>query len=488
MSPSIEHSRALLLGADATGLSSEGLERRLEESLVVVRVEPGISGALLTAHVLLTTLRRQPGRLALDHSGLSADQADALEGAVLEIDSKRGLTISDTPEPTAAINILIGVTALDGWLRVIPDGYGAHLLADSDRALRQHRPANALGSIFAAAVAGAEAFKYTAGVLDSRCTRHRELIFCPVTVSSRLDAAPDLPRDMELNTTLIGNGAIGTAEALILAELGLGGHIIVCDPEKYGPENRGTYSLGGEREANTRPPKVDVTSAALTRTGYKVRKVKGPSTDYIALIDDGELVLPDVILTALDSAEARRGTQDLWADYIIDAQTGDTAVGLCVATPDGPCLHCFFPASTRGPSSIERLAALTGLPVDRLARGDDPLTESDLEPLSDEQRALLRAHLGQPVCGLASAVGLTDVDDHGYMPSVPFVSQMAACLAVGRLLALLMGLDAASNWFQFDALHGPTSEPELWKPSPSCQCQTHSHVVERIRAARLGRA
>lgn len=484
MSLNIEHSRALKLGSSATGVSVEMLKQRLEHALITIRVAPGLPGALLAARVLLTTLSRLPGELALDRTGLTQSQVDELRSAAHNIDSTRPLRIVDGAPPDSAINILLGTTPTAGWLRVVPEGYGAHLLADDAAELRQTRPGNALGSVFAAAVAAAEAFKFTANVLESRCIHHREFSYCPVTLSADTAAAPAIALGTTVDTAIIGNGAIGTAEALILSEFAFGGHIIVCDPETFSPENRGTYSLGGEHEARARLPKVDITAAALEASGYSVTKVEGKSTDLIARVDAGDIRLPTAVLTALDSAEARRETQDLWADHIIDSQTGDTAAGLCVSVPTGPCLHCFFPPASRGASTLDGLAELTGLSVSRLRRGDDPLTEADLAELSVEQRELLQTHLGQPVCGLADAIGLTDADADGYMPSVPFVSQIAACLGVGRLLALVLGVEAPGNWLQFDALVGPHAPAEHWNARPACQCRTRSVAIAKVRALR----
>jgi hypothetical protein len=481
---SIEHSRALLLGASATGADEETLKARLESALVVVRADPAVHGALLTARVLLTTLRRLPGRVVLDRSGLDEAAVGELVSAVRDIDSTRPLLVVDVPPANASVRIHLGPVADAGWVRVVPDGYGAQLANDPTVVLRIARKANALGSVFAAALAAAEAFKHTAGVLPDRRTDHRHLTFCPVTLTTDTALAPELPDSFDIDLALVGNGAIGTAEALILGEFRFGGRIIVCDPERYGPENRGTYSLGGEREGKEEPPKVDLVGDWLSGAGYDVNKVEGPSTEMTERIEDGKLAAPRVVLTGLDSVEARRETQGLWPDHLIDAQTGDTSLGFAHAVPDGPCLRCFFPERHDGPSPLLLVSQKTGLPIERLKRGTEALTEDELADLTDEQRALLHTQLGKPVCGLANALGLTSTDAAGYMPSVPFVSQMAACLGIGRLLALLMGLDTTENFLQFDALHGPHTETEARVRDPNCICQTHPSVVRKLRELR----
>lgn len=481
---SIEHSRALLLGAAATGADEETLKARLENALVVVRVDPELHGAVLTARVLLTTLRRLPGRVALDRQRLDDATVEELAAATRDIDSTRPLLFVDASPADASIRIHIGTDAGSGWVRVVPDGYGAQFANDAAIVLRATRPANALGSVFAAALAAAEAFKHTADVLPEKRTNHPHLSFCPVTLSTDLALAPELPHAIDIDVALVGNGAIGTAEALILKAFRFGGRIIVCDPERYGPENRGTYSLGGEREGNEEPRKVDLVGNALKAAGYDVEKVEGTSTDLTERIEAGELAAPRIVLSGLDSVEARRETQGLWANHLLDAQTGDTAVGFAHATPEGPCLRCFFPEKHDGPSPLLLLSQETGLPIERLKRGTEALTEEDLVDLTEDQRATLRAELGKPVCGLANALGLTSADSDGYMPSVPFVSQMAACLAIGRLLAVLMGLNKSANFLQFNALHGPHTESEVRKPEPNCFCQTRQAVIRELRELR----
>ena len=48
-------------------------------------------------------------------------------------------------------------------------------------------------------------------------------------------------------------------------------------------------------------------------------------------------------------------------------------------------------------------------------------------------------------CGLAEAFGLSTADSSGYRPSIPFASQQAACLSVGRLIAYVLGMPISSS-------------------------------------------
>jgi hypothetical protein len=481
----LEHSRALRLAAGVSAGDERSLLARQEAALVTVRFDPRLPMAALTARVLLTTLRRLPGRLALDASGLPTKLVTELVVAVAAVDSRRPLDVVDGRAPGTTVGLDISTRATDGFIRVVPEGFGGHVVSDDAVELVLRRDANALGAVFAAACGAAEAFKRIVVDKPGRATSHPHLRFCPVTLSDDPGGAPSLTVLTPLDLALVGNGAIGTAVALILCELALGGRIVACDPERFEPENRGTYSLGGEREAQERPRKVDLVGDALAAVGYEVVRVAERSTALIERVDGGELAPPRTVLTGLDSVEARRETQMLWPDDLVDAATGDTALGLHHALPTGPCLRCFFPQTARGPDPLQVLARETGLPVSRLKRGTEALSAGDLAALSPPQRQRLAEFIGRPVCGLADALGLTDAPADGYLPSVPFVSQMGACLAVGRLLALALGVPAGINFIQFDALHGPTGVAgETRVAARECFCQRRGSIVRRVRATR----
>ena len=47
-------------------------------------------------------------------------------------------------------------------VRIVPEGYGAHIAGLSTAVIRPDRPGNAIGAIYTAALGAAEAFKRTA--------------------------------------------------------------------------------------------------------------------------------------------------------------------------------------------------------------------------------------------------------------------------------------------------------------------------------------
>ena len=440
--------------------------------------------AELTVRVLLTTLRRGLGTLVLVQRDMSNEAVDALEESVVAIDPTRPLRIERRRPDHATVRVHIGTESGGGAIRLVPDGYGAHVVGWRGAIVRPHRAGNPVGAIYTAALGAAEIFKYTANFVRGRRVLHGHLQFCPVTLSTDLACAPGLDGVISLDLAIVGLGAIGTGIALILSELNADGRILAVDRQRFARENVGTYSLGGPSEAAATPWKADLVAGVLT--AFDVTPFRGPVEEFVRSVDAGDVRWPRFVLTALDTAEARREAQRLWPDRLIDAATGDTMLGLCdhVHGVD-PCLMCVFPVRRDEPSGTELLAEWLGLPPELLASGDTVLEQYHLAGLSKEQRERLESHLGKPVCGLAQAVGLTELEAQGYMPSVPFVSLQAACLSVGRLIAQQVGLTPHANFVQYDGLIGPQAATiEKMRQRPDCYCSGRAKTIEVVRAPR----
>jgi hypothetical protein len=353
--------------------------------------------------------------------------------------------------------------------------------------VRPQRTASALGAIYTAALGAAEAFKHTAHILPARRVLHRHLRFCPVALSADLTVAPLLTEALVLDLTLVGIGAIGTAVVLILGEFDAQGRVVAVDYERFAPENRGTYSLGGAAEADSKSPKVDLAVSALPR--FDVIPFPKNVETLPEAIDAGKVPWSPLVVAGLDTPEARRATQKIWPDRLIDAATGDTMLGIHDHVHGGgPCMRCFFPEERGGLSAVERLARLTGIPAERLREGDELLTDLDLAGLDTELRQRLADHVGKPICGLAEAFGLSVLEAGEYQPAVPFVALQAAALAVGRVVAVAASLDSLPNLVQYDGLFGPQAATlEEMMAMPGCYCHTRARTIATVRASRRGR-
>lgn len=477
---SVEHSRVLRLGASATGQPESELARRMAQSAVVVSLDPDVPGAIDVAAILVETLRRGPGHVHLDPLGVEPSAVAAIVAAADAV--APSTPVSTEPAPADAVAVHVGMHAPRETIAVLADRHGARLAVDG-RQLPQSCTPSALGVMTAASFAGCEVFKRIVRPQKSRVVYRGFLAFCPVTLSDDPAKAPQLPPGWSPALGLVGNGAIGTAHARVLGRLdATDPSAITIDPQVYGPENNGTYSLGNWQDVLDDTPKVVLVERALG--GWRVRRVQRTADDAIAILETEALRWPRVALTGLDSIEARRSVQGLWPVELIDSATGDTAVGLHHVAGDGPCLRCFFPDHAPQRSAAEALAAEFGLPIELVMRGDHVLVEEDLVGLSIDQRERLRPQVGKPVCGLAEAARLTGADDH-YRPSVPFVSQQAACLGIGRLIASASGLLGLPNFVQYDALIGPQSMTcQTRAPRPDCYCQQRRATIRAVRIAR----
>ena len=355
----------------------------------------------------------------------------------------------------------------------------------SRSALTAGNPASGLGAVTCAALLSGEVFKAIIPMLPGRARDVDAFAWCPVTLTAEPESAPMLDAPPHLDDiAIVGLGAVGTAIARTLGLLGASGRATVVDPERFAIENVGTYSLGDDLDARDGRWKTELAARALPNV--QVTRFDLPVAEFIDRIDAGTAPWPTVALTGLDSVNARRDAQLLWPERLLDAATGDTMCGLHDVGPDDrACLRCLFATPSDGPSAAQRLADATGLDPELLRYGDQPLREEHLATLDAEQRNRLAGQIGKPICGLAQAIGLTDLPSADYRPSVPFVSQQAACLAVGRLLADRLGLASGATFVQYDALIGPDYGTfERRDPSPTCYCQRRAPLVARLRASR----
>lgn len=480
-----EHSRALRLGAGVSACSEETLLARLERSRLLVSFDPAAPGCEAAAALIAETARRLPS--AVDVASGDTGAAERVAARAARVDPGRGVGAGRRGNYDFHVHVGAGGGGADLYARPVRHGCElarAPLLGAGAGA----GAASALGAMACAALAGAEIFKALAAVLPERGRPLDELRWCPVTLSDDPLSAPLLGATLELDVALVGLGAIGSASARIISGLPVRGRALLVDPERFGAENLGTYSLGTRADAEGTEPswKVELAARALAER-LRVHSLHVPVERLIELVDAGRERWPALVLSGLDSAQARRETQRLWPDRLIDGATGDTMCGLHDIDENrgSACLMCLFPARTEGPSAAERLAAATGLAPELLRYGDQPLRSKDVEALPAERRALLEPLVGKPVCGLARAVGLSAVESDGYMPSVPFVSQQAACLVVGRMLATKLGVSAAPGFVQYDALAGPQAVTLLDRaPRPDCYCRERGPLIERVREAR----
>lgn len=483
-----DYSRSLRLAGAATGEQPDDLRARIEATRVHVSVDTTVPGHSTALRVLLADLRRLPVQLSLDPGHRSNRLTDStvaqLEHVAAGIDPDRPLTVGE-PAPNA-LHVRIGLDHAAAHITGAPDGHGTRLRTRGHPFPHLRHAGTGLGAVLTAASLTGEVFK-TITALRPDKYRHVDILdFCPVTLGAPSTAAPE-PLYVE-RLALAGAGAIGTAIALILDALNATGELIVVDRQLFEDPNVISYSLGTIDDAAARLPKVHIVKAALH--SIDVHPIQGTIDDLIAQIDAGSVTMPWTILGTVDNIEARHDIQRIYPDLILDGGTGGhagTTIGLHEAVPTGPCMRCYFPTATTIPTAEQQLHNATGLPMQRIARGDQPLSENDLHNLPPDHRQLLRPHLGKPICGLSRLLGLTTTPgDDSYQPSAAFVAQQAAGLVVGALIARRApGPAIPTRHVEYDTLFGPRPDmTDVRRARSECYCQTNTDTIRTVRAKR----
>ncbi|WP_158820828.1 MULTISPECIES: ThiF family adenylyltransferase [unclassified Streptomyces] len=489
-----DYSRGVRLGGLAAGVKESTLRERMEATLVHLTANGRLPAASETLEVLVADLRRWPVRLSLD-PGRGPGRLDAplirrLVERATEIDPDRPLRVGEA-QGQAPLHLHVGTAPPPGsTVAGAPDGHGVRLRRTGHPFPRLNAPGTGLGAVLTAAMLAGEAFKVVAGLPEGKFQVIPVVDFCPVLPGEQPGIAVT-PLPALKQVLLGGGGAIGTGIALVLDLLETTGELTVVDKEVFEKPNVTSYSIGTSADAAAGLPKVRLIDAHLRR--IEVTPFHGTIQASIEAVDAGTLPWPRIVLGGLDSVEARHDLQRLHADLILDGSTGGpvgTTVALHEALPTGPCLRCFFKPNHTGKSAEQRLNELTGLPLSRIARGQEPLTERDLEGLVDQQRELVEQFLGRPVCGLINSSELKGKTDHGFRPSAAFVAQQAACLVVGAWIARSTGLSSGpSRRIEYDTRFGPRPDQMIDHrlPTPGCVCQKDSALINRIREARRSR-
>ncbi|MBV9723082.1 MAG: ThiF family adenylyltransferase [Mycobacterium sp.] len=477
-----DYSRVVKAAA-ASGTDDDGVARRLEKTPVHITCDS--SAQLPTLTLLLANLRRLPIVIHLspiNQSPIGRADLDALLECAAAIDPDRPVLLNQPPEDALRLHVGMGTTEAD--ISAIPHGHGTRIRRNGHRFPGPPMQASGLGRVLTAAMLTAEAFKTIIGVHPSRHRLVHSLDFNPVTLQAD---GPMLAFDIIRDVALIGVGAIGSAIGLILRESGIEGALTAVDPEQLEPPNVTTYSLGSQQDAATGIPKTELLSQQLPH--IDVLRVEGTAQDFIAKIDAGDAPMPTMVLSAVDSIQARHESAKIYADITLDGSTGGlagTTIGLAEAVPEGPCLRCYYPSVPQHlrPSPEEQLSAMTGLDITVLADGNRTLSNDDLRGLSPTGHQLLGRHVGKPICGLARSLGLLASED-SYRPSAIFASQQAAALVVGAFILRNNSNSMALRDVEYDTLFGPLVGMTAQRhPITGCTCRQDGTMIQRVRRSR----
>lgn len=455
----------------------------MDRLVVGVSADVSLPGAPLALDVLVGTLWRMSANVVLVGDFPLSDER-RLTDLTKSIDPERSLGHTGHGGEVD-VRIHLGTDPKTCGLRVIPDNHGVRLTRRPGRVLRQSKQPSALGSVVAASVAAAEVYKTLVDAAPAKHHLVEDMAFCPVTLSDRPELAPSISDGIKLNAALIGLGAIGTCNVLILSKLGISGTIILCDMQAFAIENVGTYSYGTLADALAGKRKVEMAAELLD--GFEVKQADGTVAELLKRLEAGEFEWPSVALTGLDSAEHRYKAQQIYPPQMIDTATGGTVVSLHDSRPGAACIRCLLPEVVASETSPEQLADLLGVPIEIVSDGDRILTEEDVLKAKPEYRHLLEA--GKPVCSIPSAKELTELDTEGFDPAAPFVAQLASCLGIGRLIAAALGVAHPENFVQIDTMFGVEQKfisRENRARDAECFCVKRANTIKTLREDRYG--
>jgi hypothetical protein len=377
------------------------------------------------------------------------------------------------------------------WVSVVTRGWCVQVATTGGSAYAPIIPLksdtlNSVAAVMGASVATTEVFKLLIGLKPSRGLPASGVPYSLFLYSETDDPGPVFPSLLSLDATLVGFGALGNGIVATLEGVRLAGRLVVVDYQSFGDENLGTCALIGPLDVHREKAMV-----ACDRLNSETL-LAIPFTKDVARIGDLSLTPSPVVLTALDSANARRAVQMLWPDLVIDGAIGDymCQVGFHPGdlSLDVACLRCVYPPDSEALAGFRvDPVASSGLPADRVGAPDDIVRLEDVERAPAHKRAELRLHLGKKICAVvASSVAQAIADREmraEFEPSVPFVACASGAMVVGELVRHLSGTPTSLEpRFQFDVLRGISKGLEFSiGRNERCECRTRRALIESLR-------
>ncbi len=339
--------------------------------------------------------------------------------------------------------------------------------------------ANALGACLAGVIAFGEFFKLAyAPLLGSLGPRPAAGPgWSLLDYAQRAPSAEDLVPLRSLHhppAALVGCGAIGQAAAYVLGHLShVAGSIDLVDPQTVSLGNLQRYLGTSVSDAESSTHKVKLAGLRLTKVWQNVGLHVVDWAGY-RLARRGD---PELVLSALDSAQDRRQLQLALPRAIINAWTRVSECGITthVFDSDRQCLQCtYLPRTPGGASSdMQQIIAELGLDPIRVVHllAGAPLTTPDLRAI-ESRRGLSSGALerwrGESVrplfghlCGMAEVRGgVTE----NYVVPLPHVSAFAGTLLAAQFVHLASGHELESRPIELSVLRGPG---DAWLQAPA---------------------
>lgn len=237
------------------------------------------------------------------------------------------------------------------------DGWDAYVSATEAQPLGSTN--NPLGSGVAACIAAANIFRrvFTPD-WETEIDSHITLSTYSMNLDSTSPSISNFDWQLPDEGVLAGVGAIGMAAVWALARAPISGTIHLVDPEEVELSNLQRYVLVNRSEVGR--PKVRIAS----------RLLRGPLNGRPHQVDWREFVTRhgyrwSWVLTALDSAQARREVQSSLPQWVANAWTQPGDLGVSVHPTFGglgACLGCLYLPEGKAANEDELIAVSLGIP------------------------------------------------------------------------------------------------------------------------------
>ena len=346
-----------------------------------------------------------------------------------------------------------------------------------------------LGSLYAATMGAAQVLLHA---LDLAGAEYAPM---PPTQMSLLDyspidqAYPPLASVALPDSHLVGVGAVGSACLYALGHLDdISGTVHLIDNEAVDEGNLNRYIL--MRRADLGRHKVDVGHEAFHSSGIRPVPHTMAFRDYEKQAD-GKV---DLMLTPVDSEEARCSLAKSLPRRVINAATGGTTVTISThGFGDGKaCLNCLYKPKPGTNSRAEIVAQDTGLPVQQIEHmveanlALDAETIAAIESFRDVRPGTWADHIGMPVYSFYDAAFCGDAElqlpTDSIIAPLSFISCAAGILLAAELVKVgnsALSSHRLDNYFRLDTLAPPNPDIRRTKrphPSAACICKEPDYL------------
>jgi tRNA A37 threonylcarbamoyladenosine dehydratase len=474
-------SRPVAAGARLLGADEREVERRFRRARVLVRLGDELADSadahfslLLAVNEILRFCPSVAVAAPARHDAL-LDSCDALAAEIHGAGSRvERLSRTTVGSFNAILNI--GLEVRPGWVTVSSTGWVARVATGSVRPATipySETAPNVLGALAAACLGAGRIFLILLG---------RELVTEPSELSlvdyrsgpiGTLDPGPALPERLELETLVVGCGAVASGWVYALRRLPVTGDVEAVDRQALGDENIGPYVVA-------RIPDLGTRKAEIVRELLEPSIAVTPRTEefhfFRARLRYGQTRLTELVVAGVDNVETRHEIQRLWPSVVIDMAAGGLTSQVIVKhlSDAGQCLLDAHTMPPHEETTVERLARLSGLQAERIRDDfEQPISAEDVAQAPAELRGVLEEawRTGKPRCGYLTELNLEDESGgRGFAPAVPFVTAFSGIVAASETIKHLMGRPVGSAQFQFSFQSGRGRRTTRLCAS-TCECQ-----------------